>query len=144
MRNAHASQLAKLKVAIATGGTNGNQAVGYLWHANSDTGQVLRAAGVHLAKASASNADGGVTETSFERLDVLRDADVIVVAGNGHGGVDSYSRPLITAPTFKALPAARAGHVYALDQIFPTSYRQAIVLVSELDAVLKQLDRAAA
>lgn len=138
-RKKHAQVLARTKWGIATGGAYNGKAVAYVWHANSDTGSILAAAGVHFAKASAGSVPGGVTGISFEQLDRLQDADVIVVEGTESGAVAPYSKPLVTQPTFKRLPAAKAGHVYPLAQFFPTSYGQAIALLDGLERVLARL-----
>lgn len=136
IRSRHAKTLAATRWDVATGGTYNGKAVAYLWHANSDTGTILAAAGVRFARASAGKVSGGVTGVSFEQLDRLHDADVIVVEGTASGAVGPYSKPLVGQPTFKLLPAARAGHVYPLAQIFPSSYRQALALLDEVDRVL--------
>lgn len=140
LRADHAAALDATRWALISGGTTGTGAgTTYAWLANSTTGSIMVDAGFRLASASAGTSDYGFVELSYEELGQLGDADAIVTLAGADGKVADSSSDLVTQPLFQVLPAVQAGHVFPVVQMFPASFGQATLLVSELDAALAQL-----
>lgn len=114
-----------------------------MWLANSDVGVVLVDGGVQLASASGGKSlgadPGGSVPVSYERLGALATADIIAVRAGTDGQPDAMTKTLMQQPTFRALPAARAGRVFPLRRFFPFSYGQGLGLLDELDPILARL-----
>jgi iron complex transport system substrate-binding protein len=139
LRNDHGDALRRIHWDLITGSPD--QA--YVWLANSDVGVVLADGGVQLASASGGKSlgtnPGGSVPVSFERLGALGTADAIAVRAGMDGQPDALTKTLMQQPTFKALPAARAGRVFPLRRFFPFSYGQGIALLDEFDPILTRL-----
>jgi iron complex transport system substrate-binding protein len=107
-----------------------------LWYPDSSAGQVLRSAGLRFSKAGAGKT-GNYKELSFEKLDLIADADAIAVYADRLG--EPRLKELTSQPTWKRLPAVRAGHVYAFNQLFPYSYGDASTLLHQFETALGRL-----
>jgi len=139
LRTDHADMLPRVQWDLITG----SQDQAYVWLASSDIGVVLADGGVRFASASGGKSlgsnPGGSVPVSFERLGALDAADAIAVRAGTDGQPDATTKTLLQQPTFKALPAAKAGRVFPLKAFFPFSYGQGIALLDELDPILTRL-----
>jgi ABC-type Fe3+-hydroxamate transport system substrate-binding protein len=103
---------------------------------------MMTRAGFRLPDALANaekNYFGLGSEFSRERLDVLSDADVIVVLGFSPEITDEF----LASPLFQALPAAQAGRVTRIEQ-GPVAQAFAALSPLNLDTVLPVIREAAA
>lgn len=132
IRSGHAALLARTRWAIVTA----PKGEWVLWYPDSSAGQVLRSAGLRFSKAGAGKT-GNYEELSFEKLDLIADADAIAVYADRLG--EPRLRELTSQPTWKRLPAVRAGRVYAFNQLFPYSYGDASTLLHQFEAALGRL-----
>lgn len=133
----HADVLGSTTWAIVSGGrTSSGSGTTYAWLANSTTGQLMTDAGFHLAAVSAATSENGFQELSYEQLGELADADAILTSAGPDGQVDPISADMVAQPLFQTLPAAMAGHIVPVHQLWPASYGQAVALLDELDAAL--------
>lgn len=136
----HADALASTRWDIVSGGTSAKGAgTTYVWLANSTTGSIMADAGFRLGSASAATSENGFTEVSYEQLGVLQDATALVTLAGADGAIAPSSADLVDQPLFQALPAAQNGNVFPVIQMFPASFGQATLLLSELEAALGQL-----
>ncbi|MBN9620478.1 MAG: hypothetical protein J0H43_12225, partial [Actinobacteria bacterium] len=104
----------------------------YRYLANSDGSAILHQLGARLGE-TATAAEYWGPELSYERIDdQLGRASVILC-------VEVGSAPLLGQQLWKRLPAARAGHVYTSDLIFPASYSGAIALLDFIRTVCTEL-----
>ena len=131
----YADVLGRTRWALLRGGPQGNA---LLDHPASWSGVVLERVGVRLAAAAAGK-PGVSTPLSFEQLGVLSDCDVVLHLADAAGGVPADTQRMLDQPTFRALPAARAGHVYPLPNYYVSHYGQADAVLSEIEAVLGRL-----
>lgn len=107
------------------------------WFPDSSGGQVLAAAGVQFSSIAAGKT-GNYQELSIEQLDLLADADAIAVYDNP-GSPNPNVQKLKQQPAWALLKAAKNDHVYALPQLFPYSYGNALALLDQLEEALKSL-----
>ncbi|MHA6630734.1 ABC transporter substrate-binding protein [Pseudonocardia sichuanensis] len=131
----YADVLARTRWALVRGGPQGNA---LLDHPASWSGVVLERVGVRLGSAAAGK-PGVFTPLSFEQLGVLEDCDVVLHLADATGGVTADTQRVLDQPTFQALPAARAGHVYPLPHYYVSHYGQAEAVLTELETVLGRL-----
>lgn len=122
--------LAGTRWDIVTSSSDGQWA---LWCATSSAAQVLTAAGVQLAGASARETKP-FEYLPYEQLIQLEDADVIVLQSGSE-----YTSELLNEPVWESLTAAQSEQVYELAQLFPYSYGDALVMLDELEAVFGRL-----
>ena len=94
--------------------------------------------GVRLGAAAAGK-PGVFTPLSFEQLGVLSDCDVVLHLADASGGVPADTQRMLDQPTFRALPAAQAGHVHPLPNYYVSHYGQADAVLTVLEAVLWRL-----
>ncbi|WP_328914904.1 MULTISPECIES: ABC transporter substrate-binding protein [unclassified Streptomyces] len=95
----------------------------YRYLPSSDPSAILGELGAKLGNAGAKGANYWGHDLSYETIDQqLGAADVILSVAVG-------SEPLLAQPLWKKLPAARAGHVYTTDLLFPSSYSGALGLL---------------
>jgi len=107
-----------------------SQNVWDLYGKASSHGQVLSDAGVPLNAGRTQTT--GYQEYSFERFDLLAGTDVIVTT--------NASLPYLNKQaSFTALPAVKAGQVYATDLFFPASYGIALALLGDLDTICRKV-----
>jgi iron complex transport system substrate-binding protein len=131
----YADVLDRTRWALVRGGPQGNALLDL---PASWSGVVLERVGVQLGSA-ADGKPGVFTPLSFEQLGVLGDCDVVLHLADATGGVPADTQRLLDQPTFQALPAARAGHVYPLPNYYVSHYGQADAVLTELETVLGRL-----
>ena len=79
------------------------------------------------------------TRYSLEQLNLLTDADAILLQTAANGQYSSEAQALVDSPVFKTLQAVAGGRVYPITNFFPASYQIVFELQNELEAVAKQL-----
>jgi iron complex transport system substrate-binding protein len=130
IKTAHADLLSATRWAIASG-ADGEW---WLYYPNSSHGLVFEAAGVQFVDAVAGKTDDFVS-LPYEQLNLLADADIIIVRANSDGSADEATQALLRQPLFQALKAAQSGSVYPLSALFPFSYGMAIRLLDQIEVV---------
>lgn len=133
----HRELLDRIRIGLVRGGADGTPWVDF---AGSWSGVVLGAIGARLP-AFTEGKPGAGTRVSLEEIGVLDDCDVLLHLADTRGGVDGSTRRLLAAPTFRALPAARAGHVYPLPNYYATHYGQGEAVLTEVDGILTRVRR---
>ena len=134
IRSTHAGKLAATKFALATGGTNDWN----VYYPDFTTGVVLANAGLQFASAAVGKT-GRYGQFSFEQVNVLADADVILLPGAANGGPADAAETLVGLENWSTLPAVAAGRVFYLKYLVPMSYGSALDLLDEFEAVLRSL-----
>ncbi|MFJ5885172.1 ABC transporter substrate-binding protein [Kitasatospora cineracea] len=100
-------------------------------------GRVLADAGAKFSQASADTADHEVTY-SVEKLDVLADADVILIPKTAATGeVPQDTKDLEKQPSWQNLKAVKAGKVVPLTYATTDRYGTSIDVLDQIEAVLK-------
>ncbi|CAN5437370.1 hypothetical protein BH09CHL1_BH09CHL1_10810 [soil metagenome] len=130
-----ASQLRELRWGIANGwGSQDNQFT--LYYPDSAPGKVLSDLGALWIEAAVGKT--GTSELfSYESLNLLADADIILTYGDRDGIINEMGQIMADQPLFKQLKANQNEHVYAITNIIPASYGDAISLLDKLEAILK-------
>ncbi|MEW2164830.1 ABC transporter substrate-binding protein [Streptomyces sp. NPDC007084] len=135
VRNAHRSALAKSRWDVVQGGfDNGNY---WIYGPGSAVGEILGKLGVRFASATASVAAGDTKSVSYERADLLKDADYVIYYTNNDGSPANNIQKLFGLKTFKSLPAAKNGHLVGTADFLPGSYRDALGVVDSIETALK-------
>ncbi|MFD7734628.1 ABC transporter substrate-binding protein [Kitasatospora phosalacinea] len=105
--------------------------------ATSWVGRVLNDAGAKFSQASADATDHEVTY-SVEKLDVLADADVILIPKMAATGeVPQDTKDLDKQPSWQNLKAVKAGKVVPLTYATTDRYGTSIDVLDQIEAVLK-------
>lgn len=133
----HADALATTKWAIVTG----IPGAWFLYLPDSSGGAVLADAGARYIAAAAGKT-GSLTRFSLEKLDLLADADAIIVPADQDGQLSDGVRALQAEPGFTRLNAVRAGRVFPMSRIYAVSYGPALTLLDEFGAALKEIEGA--
>ncbi|MGW1727425.1 hypothetical protein ACWCQK_31465 [Streptomyces sp. NPDC002306] len=95
----------------------------------SAVGDVLNRLGAHFASASDAVEDGSTKSVSYEKADLLKDADYVIYCTNNDGSPANNIQKLFDLGTFKDLPAARDGHAVGTADFLPGSYSDATGVV---------------
>lgn len=126
IKTTYAAQIAAFTWDLITGGED----AWYLYGPSSSHGEVLAQAGIRFG-AGATQTDGYV-EYSIERFDVLKDTGAILIRTDELEVTKAH-------PTFASLPAVTAGHLFASDYFFPSSYGLSSALLKDVETGLAQL-----
>lgn len=103
--------------------------------------EAISVAGIRFSDAVVEigeESDDYAHERSLEQLDLLSDADVLLVTATPDGGIDPSMDPIMASPLWATLPAVQAGNVFAAPQ-GTSSLGMAIALLDVLDDVLGQV-----
>ncbi len=105
--------------------------------ATSWVGRVLNDVGAKFSRASADTADHEVTY-SVEKLDVLADADIVLVPRTAATGeVPPDTKDLDKQPSWQNLKAVKAGKVVPLTYATTDRYGTSINVLEQIETVLK-------
>ncbi|RAJ45599.1 ABC-type Fe3+-hydroxamate transport system substrate-binding protein [Kitasatospora sp. SolWspMP-SS2h] len=105
--------------------------------ATSWVGRVLNDAGAKFSQASADTTDHEVTY-SVEKLDVLADADIILIPRTAATGeVPQDTKDLDKQPSWQNLKAVKAGKVVPLTYATTDRYGTSIDVLDQIETVLK-------
>ncbi|GAB3928680.1 iron(3+)-hydroxamate-binding protein FhuD [Microlunatus endophyticus] len=134
IRSSYRKQLVELKWSIVSALSTSNA---YVYHQLSTGGKVLVDLGAHWSSADVPGKDpvDDGTVVSFENLDRLADADIIL---NNSSGVAGTQQALTADPVVRSLPATKAGHLYATTVAYPQSYGQAAQMLDLVERILQQ------
>ncbi|MEU4085033.1 ABC transporter substrate-binding protein [Streptomyces aureus] len=136
VRDTNRSALTKSTWDVVQGGfDSGNY---WIYSPDSAVGDILGKLGVRFASATSSVAAGKTRSVSYERADLLRDADYVIYYTNNDGSPANDIQKLFALKTFKSLPAAKDGHLVGTADFLPGSYRDAMGVVDSIEAALKQ------
>lgn len=134
-KTSYTEQLSTLRWGIANGwGSQDNQYT--LYFPDSAPGKVLTDLGALWVEAVIGKT-GTNQMYSYEALNLLADADIILTYGSRDGQIEENGQIMADQPIFKQLKATQNGHVYAFTNIIPGSYGDAISLLDKLEGVLK-------
>jgi iron complex transport system substrate-binding protein len=135
VKTTYAGQLSTLRWGIANGwGSQDNQYT--LYYPDSAPGKVLTDLGA-LWIESVIGKTGTSALYSYEQLNLLADADIILTYGPKDGEIEENGQIMANQPIFKQLKATQNNHVYAFTNIIPGSYGDAISLLDKIEGVLK-------
>jgi iron complex transport system substrate-binding protein len=135
VKTTYAEQLGALRWGIANGwGSQDNQYT--LYYPDSAPGKVLTDLGALWVEA-ATGKTGTNQLFSYEQLNLLTDADIILTYGDRDGVINADGQLMADQPIFKQLKATQSNHVYAFTNIIPASYGDAISLLEKIEGVLK-------
>ncbi len=135
VKKRRADAIAATTIASLNYAQDGNVSVDL---APSSAGVVYEDLGLRFTAPARGTGSNGVS-ISTERLDELADATVIVYRADTSGKPQSGLDQVLALPSFKALPAVRAGNVFPITWIDLCGYRWAGQAVTELDALLGRL-----
>lgn len=135
IKTTYAGQLSTLRWGIANGwGSQDNQYT--LYYPDSAPGKVLSDLGALWVEAVIGKT-GTNQLYSYEELNLLADADIILTYGPRDGQIEENGQVMASQPIFKQLKATQNNHVYAFTNVIPGSYGDAISLLDKLEGILK-------
>ncbi|MFJ9376538.1 ABC transporter substrate-binding protein [Streptomyces sp. NPDC101455] len=135
VRKAYGTELADARWDVIQGGfDNGNY---WIYGADSPVGAILTELGVRFASATASVAKGDTESVSYERVDLLRDADYVVYYTNNDGSPANNIQKLFALQAFKNLPVTKSHHLVGTSDFLPGSYSDAIGVLDSLEKALR-------
>ncbi|WP_406131177.1 ABC transporter substrate-binding protein [Streptomyces sp. NBC_00989] len=130
VRKTYGSKLANARWDVIQGGfDNGNY---WIYSAESPVGAILTELGVRFA----SVAKGGTKSVSYERADLLKDADYVVYYTNNDGSPANNIQKLFALQAFKDLQVAKSHHLVGTSDFLPCSYSDAIGVIDSLEKAL--------
>jgi iron complex transport system substrate-binding protein len=139
IKTTYADALGRLRWAAASDSSAG---LWMLYLPDSNPGVVLTQIGARLVDAAARESGGVMYDLPYERFDLLADADIIGLPGTTDGQFDPAATQLRDQPAFKLLNASQTQHVYPLSRFLCNSYKGALGLLDEVEAILKQFESA--
>ncbi|MEU6478576.1 ABC transporter substrate-binding protein [Streptomyces sp. NPDC047017] len=135
VRKTYGAKLAASHWDVIQGGFDtGNY---WIYSSASPVGEILTQLGAGFASASASVGKGATKSVSYERTDLLHDADHLVYYTNNDGSPANDIGKLFALDGFKRLPAARGHRVVGTPDFLPGSYRDAMGVVDSVEAALR-------
>lgn len=132
----HSDVLADATFVSVSGGQDAN------WFAEGGqtaVGTLLTAVGASFADVVDPDGWWG-DPRSFENLGDLDDATVILYPETADGEPAPNTRPVLDNPGFRALPAAKAGHVFGFSQGAASNIGWAIDALDEIDRILSEVE----
>ncbi|WP_162940181.1 ABC transporter substrate-binding protein [Gryllotalpicola protaetiae] len=132
----YAPQLASIKWDVVQGGFDaGNY---WIYSTTSPVGSVLTQLGAQFASATAAVKPGGQNSVSYEKTDLLADADEIIYYTNNDGTPANDIDKLFALQGYQNLPAVKAGHTVGTPDFLPGSYSDALGLLGSITDALKK------
>lgn len=136
VRRTYGSRLADSHWDVVQGGFDtGNY---WIYGPTSAVGDILGKLGAGFASATASVTGGGTRSVSYERTDLLEDADHIIYYTNNDGSPANDIQKLFALDTFKALPAAKKHAVIGTADFLPGSYMDALGVIDSVESALRK------
>ncbi|MER7971065.1 ABC transporter substrate-binding protein [Streptomyces sp. NPDC096080] len=137
VRKEYRTKLADARWDVIQGGfDSGNY---WIYGPGSPVGDILHQIGVRFASASAAVPKGENRSVSYERTDLLKDADYVIYYTNNDGSPANNIQKLFDLEAFKRLPVAKDKHLVGTSDFLPGSYSDATGVV---DSVAKALESA--
>lgn len=135
VRAAEGAKLSGSRWDVIQGGfDSGNY---WIYGPSSPVGDILARLGARFASATAAVDKGATKSVSYERADLLTDADHLVYYTNNDGSPANDIQKLFALRAFKELPAARNHRVVGTADFLPGSYNDAIGVVDAIEKALK-------
>jgi iron complex transport system substrate-binding protein len=135
VRQDHGAALKGQKFDLLQGGFDQGQY--WLYGPTSNIATALAPSGIEYASATADTKDQ--RSVSYERVDLLKDADVLFYYTTDDGQPANLGPKLFGLEVFKRLPAVQADRLIGSVNFLPTSYGTATAALDDLDAGLKRL-----
>ncbi|GIT79065.1 iron siderophore-binding protein [Leifsonia sp. LS1] len=135
LRSTYASQLATVKWDVIQGGFDAGNF--WIYSTGSPVGGVLESLGATFASATAGTKSGDTQSVSYERTDLLTDADAIIYYVNNDGTPANNIDKLFALPGYQSLPAVTAGHAVGTPDFLPGSYSDGLGLLDSIEKALK-------
>ncbi|MFJ6539852.1 ABC transporter substrate-binding protein [Streptomyces sp. NPDC091385] len=135
VREKYGSRLSHSDWDVVQGGFDtGNY---WIYGPASPVGDILGRLGVRFGSASASVHGGAVKSVSYERADLLKDADYVVYYTNNDGSPANKIGKLFALDTFKRLPSAKNHRLIGTADFLPGSYQDALGVIDSVEQALK-------
>ncbi|GAA4170696.1 ABC transporter substrate-binding protein [Gryllotalpicola koreensis] len=135
-KETYAEQLATTKWDVIQGGFDaGNY---WIYSTTSPVGSVLTELGAQFASATAGVKAGGTNSVSYEKTDLLADADEIIYYTNNDGTPANNIDKLFALQGYQNLPAVKAGHTVGTADFLPGSYSDGLGLLGSITDALKK------
>ncbi|MFJ3826273.1 ABC transporter substrate-binding protein [Streptomyces nodosus] len=134
VRKADGAELAASHWDVIQGGfDNGNY---WIYSTASPVGTILSQLGAGFASATTSVAKGSTKSVSYERADLLKDADHVIYYTNNDGSPANNIQKLFALQAFKELPAAKKKQVAGTADFLPGSYEDALGVIDSVHKAL--------
>ncbi|RLP77944.1 hypothetical protein D9V32_01020 [Mycetocola tolaasinivorans] len=137
VKKTYAAQLEKTKFDVIQGGfDDGNY---WIYSDKTQVGTVLTALGARFASATANTPAGENQSVSYERTDLLTDADAIIYYENNDGTPANNIEKLFALPGYQELPAVKAGLSIGTQDFLSGSYSDSLGIIDSIETVLKKI-----
>lgn len=137
IKSGYADKLAKTDFAIVNSGEAGKFSV---YTETSWLGVVARDIGARFAPVAGAPKGEFSYDLSFEQIGKLKDADVILVDGDGTGGAPvAETKSLIAQKNWSTLPAAKNKQVHPVPGFFISRYPEGVKILDQFEQILKSL-----
>ncbi|MFF2051797.1 ABC transporter substrate-binding protein [Leifsonia sp. NPDC058194] len=131
----YATQLASVKWDVIQGGFDaGNY---WIYSDTSPVGAILKELGAQFASASAATKAGENQSVSYEKTDLLTDADALIYYTNNDGTPANNIDKLFALQSYQDLPAVSGGHAVGTPDFLPGSYSDALGVIDAVEKNLK-------
>jgi iron complex transport system substrate-binding protein len=135
IKSTYATQLASVKWDVIQGGFDaGNY---WIYSSESPVGGVLTALGAQFASATTATKAGDTQSVSYEKTDLLSDADAIIYYVNNDGSPANNIDKLFALPGYQSLAAVTGGHAIGTPDFLPGSYSDGLGLLDSIEKTLK-------
>lgn len=135
-KTTYADQLSTLKWDVIQGGfDDGNY---WIYSTSSPVGSILTEVGAKFASATSAVKSGATNSVSYERTDLLADADEIVYYENNDGSPANNIDKLFALAGYQDLAAVKAGHTVGTPDFLPGSYSDALGVLDDVRTALKK------
>ncbi|WEH35880.1 ABC transporter substrate-binding protein [Streptomyces sp. AM 4-1-1] len=137
LRSTYADKLARTDWAVVNSGEAGKYSV---YTETSWLGAVVKDIGARFVTVPGAPKGEFTYDLSFEEIGKLKDADVILVDGDGKNGEPvAETKSLMAQQNWAALQAAKNKQVHAVPGFFVSRYPEAMKILTQLETVLKSL-----
>lgn len=131
----YASQLATVKWDVIQGGFDaGNY---WIYSETSPVGAILKELGAQFASATAGTKAGDNQSVSYEKTDLLSDADGLIYYTNNDGTPANNIDKLFALQSYQDLAAVSGGHAVGTPDFLPGSYSDALGVIDAIEKNLK-------
>ncbi|GGZ61326.1 ABC transporter periplasmic component [Streptomyces inusitatus] len=137
VKSTYADKLGRTDWAIVNSGEAGKFSV---YTETSWLGAVAKDAGLKFAPVAGAPKDEFSYDLSFEQIGKLKDADVVLVDGDGPNGTPvAETKSLISQKNWSELPAAKNKQVHPVPGFFISRYPEGVKILDQFERILKAL-----
>ncbi|WP_349862329.1 ABC transporter substrate-binding protein [Leifsonia sp. WHRI 6310E] len=134
----YASPLATVKWDVIQGGFDaGNY---WIYSDTSPVGAILKQLGAQFASATAGTKAGDNQSVSYEKTDLLSDADALIYYTNNDGTPANNIDKLFALQSYRDLAAVSGGHAVGTPDFLPGSYSDALGVIDAIEKNLKTFE----